>query len=139
MKIQFHESVVANTVQIISQPQMFQGPPSEPKGFKERRQETQIPRCTAINIGIPMITDTGTPPSNNCPHTTDGGGLSQNYKPAVPKSIGAPLSYFLSEDNQSTDVISGIDREFVDPKAYFSHLNPNPFELTHTSKTEAQD
>jgi hypothetical protein len=82
--------------------------PQKEQQQEDKTQETitispKTPQCTAINIGMPIIADTGSPSSNNIPHYGDG----LKPEPAKPDPdsktfSGAPLSFFLNKVVSST-------------------------------------
>ena len=76
--------------------------PQKEQQQEDKTQETitispKTPQCTAINIGMPIIADTGSPSSNNTPHY--GEGLKPDLAKSEPdsKNSGAPLSFFLNK------------------------------------------
>ena len=85
--------------------------PQKEQQQEDKTQETitispKTPQCTAINIGMPIIADTGSPSSNNTPHY--GEGLKPDLAKSEPdsKNSGAPLSFFLNKMVSSSTAAS---------------------------------
>jgi hypothetical protein len=92
-------------------------------------REPKTPQCTAINIGMPIIADTGSPSSNNIPHY--GGGPKPDLAKPDPKTLGGSLKFFLNKIVSPTAVAVVVA---IAPTTEYSHsissnsvnLNLNP-------------
>ena len=81
-------------------------------------REPKTPQCTAINIGMPIIADTGSPSSNNTPHYGDGLKPEPDSEPD-PKTLRGPLKFFLNKIVSPTAVVA------IAPTTEYNHSIPS--------------